>query len=461
MSVLVTEFLAEISDNGKFADNTHDPNHLASQVIMCLGGFDKVINLCLTHNISIEDDKYCKNAVSSLRALMTIKELNKEAKDQTSNVDNKNPTYSFHSNSNDIKQTKLQSVAAHSPSSSMTALPMNINQIGVQTSSSITNDMNSDNHNENDGNNIIIAQNRAQFDSKSVVLHANVKNSLCYRWLGNDAGDLLTSFVLYNKWYNRILAVLIIGSLLVSELIKEMNQSAHTYHSISYLVLRGLPCFCMPIWVGSWVLIMNIDVLKIVLHTFEFWFKLWNLVLWSMSFIWINTMTTDRYVSDLVFTTTCLILGAMCFLLLDALPISYQFKRMLIILAIFAGIVGSIGAYFNYSDVLCNPFKKYHFKHTQISLKGIFVGSYFNIILFVAKPLFGDIKDMLKPFVKMIKYKYKNDTGVRTNNKRCHDHINERLVCVYKRPKIRWNHASITASALNQTQILAKHANDH
>ena len=52
-------------------------------------------------------------------------------------------------------------------------------------------------------------------------------------------------------------------------------------------------------------------------------------------------------------------------------------------------------------DLLYNSFEKYNFKYTQISLKSMFMGSYCNIVLFIAKPLFGDIKDMSKPLIKI------------------------------------------------------------
>ena len=55
-------------------------------------------------------------------------------------------------------------------------------------------------------------------------------------------------------------------------------------HSIAYLVSRFLYCLVTIIWGCSLLSIMNLDVIEIIIHTFDFGFKSWNLILWLISF---------------------------------------------------------------------------------------------------------------------------------------------------------------------------------
>ena len=156
--------------------------------------------------------------------------------------------------------------------------------------------------------------------------------------------------------------------------------------------------------------------------------------------------------------------------LVDAISIVYQIKRILITVVTCFLAVAVTRQYFIYPDVLYNPCEKYNFKHAQISLKSICIGSYCNIILFMANPLFADVKDWFKLLVKDAKYNCKDDHD-HDHDSNCdntkHDHYNgdkdnhkgfERLVSVYAKPKVKWNNKSI--SGYNQTEMVVKHLSD-
>ena len=124
MNVFVTEFLTEKNKDGAFQDD--NVNLLAPQVIIALGGFNKVINLCLTHDDSMADDEYCHNALSSLRELMTKVNINdnnlKKAKNAatTISIDNSVESVNIKQNSNNLEQIAQDSpFAAISTSSQM------------------------------------------------------------------------------------------------------------------------------------------------------------------------------------------------------------------------------------------------------------------------------------------------------------------------------------------------------
>ena len=138
-------------------------------------------------------------------------------------------------------------------------------------------------HNDDsNSNSIMFAENRKQFDAQCVVLHPNVKNNFCYRWLSDERADWCINMILHSKWYNYTIFTLSIFFALTAELTKVMDQFG--VNSVGYLVCRISACVCTLNLVGSWISIMNFDVIEIIVHTFEFWFKLWNMVLWLVSF---------------------------------------------------------------------------------------------------------------------------------------------------------------------------------
>ena len=88
--------------------------------------------------------------------------------------------------------------------------------------------------------------------------------------------------------------------------------------------------------------------------------------------------------------------------------------------------------YFTFDDVIYNPFEKYHFKHTRISVKSLLLGSFSNMTLFAAKPLLADVMRWVwKIWCQESKFK---DNDSDSNEKQGF----ERLVSVYKRPKVKW-----------------------
>ena len=129
-NVVVAEFLAEINQRGKLERTDINANNLASQIVIALGGLDKVITLCLTH---------CQNAISSLREEMTKIAIYEN----------------INQNSNQLEE---QTVQQDSPS---------IHQIPKQISDH-------DKKLKKDDD-MMIALNQKQFDAKFVVLRPNIE----------------------------------------------------------------------------------------------------------------------------------------------------------------------------------------------------------------------------------------------------------------------------------------------
>ena len=349
MNLIVTDFLTEISNDDTFGRIIDHSNLLAGQIVIALGGFEKVINLCLTHNDSITDEQYCQDTISSLRALILINE-EKEVNNETTNINTNNNLGDTKQNHDQIRKTATKPASAK-------VSELFVNRIASGGSH---------NHNNN-SNSTLFAENREQFDAQYVVLHPNIKSNICYRLLSDERADWCINMILHSKWYNYTIFGLAVFFGLTAELTKVMDQFG--VHSVGYLVCRISASVCALIWLGSWISSMNFDVIEIIVHTFDFWFKLWNMVLWLVSFFWMNIVTSDRYLVDLTALAISISMGTLTASLLDAIPIAYKVKRIVTLVVTVGFILGLILSYFGYTDVLYNPFEKYNFKHTQISSK--------------------------------------------------------------------------------------------
>ena len=114
------------------------------------------------------------------------------------------------------------------------------------------------------------------------------------------------------------------------------------------------------------------------------------------------------------------------------MPIKYKIKRKIVSMYIILFVPFVIGQYFLYEDVFYNPFEHYNFTHTRFSVKSVFLGSYVNMLLFIAKPIIIDITRWFQRLTGCTKVKH-SDSSLSSSNQQF-----ERLVCPYKRCKVKW-----------------------
>lgn len=278
--------------------------------------------------------------------------------------------------------------------------------------------------------NTTLTHNIYQFYTTSIVLCVDYHSNLYYKCLNNDRANQYVNIIVGNKYYSVVVASIIILLGIVSEIEKAATRQGH--HSKSYLAVRFSATMLAMIYTTTILATANLNIIKIVLNTFEFWFKVWNAAIWAVSIIWINIVTTDRYVVDIIATILSVFTVATFLALVDAIPLSYKTKRIILGIGSCMCCVAIVGAYFSYEDVYYNPFEEYNFQHSQISLKSMFLGSYINIALFTVKPLLADgCRWMLA----------KCNCGVNITRPGANGNSQkyERLLTVHKRPKVKWN----------------------
>ena len=439
-------------------EETNHTDLVSSSIITALGGVTRVIQLCLTHPDSIGNNQYHENALSSLHQIMN----NAHTSVPSSPVSNdpENNTFNPPIFDNDIvingdidtlQNTTINAIqrceSPDSPSSrdhkDIKFKRLNININNTHNDNHQTKNMSISNYNNHPdafrfvatNNNIIVhAHNISQFYKSAVVLNADICNNYFYNctWLSDSQANWCMNLILYNKWYSIIMTF----AAFILATASQMDRTINKKNTVSSLVLSWMSCIVGSILTLSLMGVMNLDIIKIATNTFDFWFKMWNLLMWNICCIWIYFETTndDRQVSELIAPLITVSGAVINFSLMDAMPLKYKLKKIIVAAAVCFYFGFFIRSYFFVEDVYYNPFGKYNFKHTQISLKSTFLGAYLNIALFVGKPVLTDIsKWCVGKLCKCIVVETNTSASKETQVQ------HERLFSIYKRPKVKWN----------------------
>ena len=420
----------------KHQEKNDSNSHLvASSIITALGGTTNVVKLCVTHPDSIANNQYYENVISSLhQILQNASNASSPTSIATRNIINSDTAPNDITNGPANQKFKFNKIRTISPSLSTN---MNDNDKNNVRSTGVDNTVNS-NCNQQSAtsgitqNTVVVhVDNTKQFYKSSVVFNAHVCNNCFYKWFSNDKANWCVNLILYNKWYS-IVTTLVAFILAAAS---ELDQTINGTNTVSSSILAWMSyCIC-SIFALSLIGVMNLDIIEIATKTFDFWFKMWNLMIWDICYGWIYFETTDRRISELIGTILTVSAVVLAFSLMDAIPLKYKLNKIIVGAALCFYLGFFVRAYFIAQDVYYNPFGKYNIKHTRISLKSTFLGAYINIALFVGKPVLIDIS---KWFVgKICKYRVtgKNATNV---NKIAIEY--ERLFSIYKRPKVKWNY---------------------
>ena len=116
---------------------------------------------------------------------------------------------------------------------------------------------------------------------------------------------------------------------------------------------------------------MNIKIVKMCLNTFDFWFKVWNLFIWSICVVLTSIATSDKNdlkcgIITLVLRQITSIVGCLYIFFVDTLPTQPKLKHIISIMGLIAmAIVWMPNTYLYYEFKL--------FGYVTISIKSIFL----------------------------------------------------------------------------------------
>ena len=282
-----------------------------------------------------------------------------------------------------------------------------------------------------------------EFNRSRLTIDCYPNNNLLFRLMNWNYWNILCtntniSFLSVYKYIlskQLFLIVLCLSSILLIAWITAAFIDAVSDVIIVFLIFGS---FMRVLYCIALISIVNITTVDLITNTFDFWFKVYNLLLWIVV-MWINGFNTGEnglYVGFdpqgatgvlvIVDQLSQLLTYFLCFVE-DAIPVPMNAKRCVIVLLIIAATINVLNRYFFTPDFQWNPFNS---KYTQISFKSVLISSQVNLMIFISKPILSDIMRYCKNRIRGVRYKSGN---IVTENFNCY-----RSATIYKRPHVKW-----------------------
>ena len=190
-----------------------------------------------------------------------------------------------------------------------------------------------------------------------------------------------------------------------------------------YVYLLMIPAVLVSCFATSYILSANINVCTLILQTFDFWYKTYNILLTVISGYFLDIFINDSHFVWL--SMTLLILTATLFIC-DAIFISTTVKNVLVLLECCVLMYHTSYIYFEISDVYWDPFDN---NLTKISVKSTLISSNTNLVLFMLKPIFSQISRLCRQvfFSSHINQSQSENTKFK-----------QRSYYLHKRPVVQW-----------------------
>ena len=268
--------------------------------------------------------------------------------------------------------------------------------------------------------------NLIEFYRHSLIINADPYNNFYHNGLkvSLEHTRFILDKVLYPKWY-------FLGSVTIAGLLYLLSQVYwYMTHDSGWIYLMMFVTAQSMLSTGGilYILSANVDIVSLLLQTFDFWYKMYN-----MSIAIVSTLFLDYYVSWISFAAanTTMVSYAIMSFLLDAVYISQVKKWILISFMACAVLSIVVYVYFAVENVhYWNPFDS---EHTQMNLKSIAISSWMNLLLFVLKP-------MIITICRWCRYVIQHKKCARTNSiHRADGKLTQRSYLFHKRPIIKWH----------------------
>lgn len=439
------------------------------EIITYFGGLPMMTYLCLSHP---EASKHLDlNNVLKFEKLLN----NNQHKDAVISFENQNEKVMSIQHNNSLLMKTIVDAHAASPSNvTNNACNNNGHQINLHNKESIKIIYGSDNdhdakidsqQNFNDDNLIIQTHNLDQYQKSKIIVSANDDYILFDIIDRNNKFGAVCGNILSDMHYLRYPSVLIVT---VLSLVTFMIQLLFGDNNI-YFVLSTCNAVIIQICCILTLLAANKVIFKLTLHTFDFWFMVWNAINILISRIMLRQSIAQLQV-PIWFTITRPIANFVFIVMLssmDASHLSRKFRMTGRLVAIAYFLYLMVVFYFFGRDFTWNPFANYGITQSNVSFKSIYLSSLSNITIFMSKPLTKYMKKCTKACCSCVQYrcvrnntdgsdssswkrickKLKSDnSNVKENN------INDFQQCImlYKRSYIQWK----KHTTLNDQQAL-------
>ena len=401
------------------------------EIIDALGGLQNVIHLCIsnqnaTHQIDEHKFQKLANIINS-----TSNNLNSGGVSSSNNYTKNNPTTTIISrletvdNDNDNDNDHGHDNIAIDQSSQTQAI----------TGTTVVRDDFQAN------TNYFIANNLSEYSSKSIVLNVYPTDCLLFTLLPKirlfsyfqDMETLIKTYtILTNNNYLVIFASIIVISFIIGDTVYATANNLLVYYFFyTFGYFLGI-LLCI-----SGVLIINITIFYLVIDTFDFWFKLFNVILFQVSYIVLGDFRADKIQFPVwywfFFVVSSLFIFSLLFLI-DTFNVPTKIKSVVRVLVAMFLFATSMWRYIVQQDQLWNPFETNRWD-TSISFKSVYLSATFNLALFTLKPL---LVRAAKRMCLVCKKRTRQD-----KEKDSQENDVEQFTSVLKRPYIKWQPLSV------------------
>ena len=418
-----------------------------NEIITQFGGLSQMIDLCLTSNYGNSlFDQHQLTAFGQLLFNNGIM-IHRQSKPNLENSGNNTPLVI----DDDCNYNYPQNIYKQQTKN------INIdNHVRIDSIDPITIDIDIKQHSSNNNtNNNTININEDTFEHILIVVERNIDNNLYFKYLSRHYASYFVHDVLLSKWFSKLTIFILLVSWCLFAIYYRLfitNIATVSYSTVIILYIVGLMTFLLIV---IYILLINTYMFDSITHTFDFWFKTYNLIMyrissWMYGFaigfdypLWFQVLSDMLFVSGYIF-------GFM----IDGIPVNNKFRTIFVLaLAIFS-MAEVVQGFFEYPDAYYNPFKSNNEtfgEYTNISIKSLYLSSLVNIVLFITKPCFTILISIVKIFQKKMKnmcIHIRNNCDIKSNNINVDNGYDcsfvldlfatKRCSSIYKRPYTIW-----------------------
>ena len=219
-----------------------------------------------------------------------------------------------------------------------------------------------------------------QFRSKNqTIIEVDATCNIYFHMLPQHIATYWYYNVVLSRWYPLTITILIISCTIANLIVGPNVPFWDSIFEIIAWILFG-------VFAISYCLALNINIMKLIMKTFDFWFKILNGV---FSMIAQYALFTKK--GTPLATNICALFGEgwmmMVLFMVDAAFVSPKKKLFLEIISIVACVLFALRQYFSGLDVTFNPMIIFGIEDeiTNISMKNVFISGLINIALFTIK----------------------------------------------------------------------------
>ena len=434
MDALVTLFFAEKKANGSRLSCQLSQHQ--DDVIELFGGFSNMVELCVTHPNVLQHLQVHSKQFDTLNKIILEtgqKSLpNDDAKQIDINDHTCDTTIQFKNVNSDNKNQQAGATA------DAELISDNDDSTKVNKHTVISKPNNCNNQTQT-----VTTCTTADFHNSRLVIDCDPRDNVLFTLIEKQNVAL--------SIYNGILSGYVIASLVaggcIVQVLKVLYSDGINFLQPVFFAASILLSIMGILYCIALISITNKTVMKLVVNTFDFWFKLYSTVLLIGSGL-IRSYATrkevemsywdrnDALAAQLLWQGVIIIISIVLFLL-DATPVSIKCQRFVTIGFVVYCCFEVTVVYFYGIDYQWNPFD---WEYTQISFKGISLSSLTNLMLFVAKPLVSDMMRYLRN--NMCGRSSKDDFNCNSDNPitstKQSEYTFKRCRAVYKRPSLKW-----------------------